>query len=1316
MFTGAKLLRAVLSATLPICWNFTSAPVAFATESNNLGAPSSGYSSSFCTPFEETTAAGQAPNGGLAGFQLFTRQAALNVFDKVLSYAVPIGPSMEFRLNYNYLEAVASKKNSTANFGPGWTLNWVAYLDTDSSGNVTVNVPGGGAEHYPINKSRTDSLFKNNLVSHAHLIALPEGGFERHLPDGSIEVYDLLGENGRTYLTQIRSSAGNVARISYDKSFRTVAVTDAIGQVNRIRYVSELPADAGFYKISQIEDPFGRIAKFTYDKANVRLESSTDPIGLSSKYTYAEGTNQISKLSTPYGDTEFFQYRPNGSPEGSLGLKISFPDGTKTVAEHWAGDRHATYQWNKLATQLYPLDPENHVYSHCKVTKWLTRPNGEELSVKASVKEPLESEVIYSYAGQTVKGFAGDSNLPASISRRVITKNSDGSAGSAVQTYYFQYNRFGHLTRKEDPLRRVTVYQYSANGIDPLEIRLVTKRGNSLLLAKFEYGKNHLPVQAFDSAGNKISFEYNKFGEMIKVSDATGVVSSSYDDKGFLLAVNGPLGKDNILAKYTYDSTGRIRTYTDQDSHTTTFDYDVADRIVKKTFEDGSSEIIKYDKLDAVSFQDRIGRITKRTYDSQDRMVALIDPLGRKSQYEWCLCGALRKLTDPAGNSTEWHHDIQGRIIQKKYANGSELNFEFEKNGHRLLSRIDALKQKTNYSYNIDDTVAAIAYENAINPTSALKYSYNEDMPTLKSVTNQFGTLSYDYFPIESGKSVSGLLRSVASSSIPNSTISYDYDAQSRIKQILIGTNNSVSRRYDALGRIQEETNALGTFSYEFGTAGSGSASHLTKIQYPNGLTTSLKYDGKSGESRLKKIITSSSNSVISQLEYAYDKAGQINKWDEMTDGKPSFKYSFSYDPAGQLTDVVGQTSDPAESRSYHYEYDLASNLKLQKNNSTVRQSSFNSLNELISLATTGNQDQSQNQPTLSMSYDANGNLISDGDRVFKWDAENRLIRIDYKDGSSSVFEYDALGRRSKIVEHDTKSAKTKYLVWNEGRVCEERDADGAVTKKFFPHGAVVEGMPIFFSRDHLGSTRVTSDASGNVLSRLDYDPLGARVLLKGTELPAFQYAGYFKHEPSGLDLTMFRAYDSKLGRWLSRDPLGEFGRDGAPEWSSKNMKDEMSALNLYAYVGNNALNFNDPMGLQQQQSNTGTNFGFSLDRSAGGANSLGGTADAGQATAGFGTGGTWSQHSDQMQSGGTVQGGSYYGGSNSSDIVGQLPGQVRLNDPQQQNQPVQQTGSWRDGMIQAQIRAYETAHKEWEANPFHFLFPEPQPPACRKK
>lgn len=58
-------------------------------------------------------------------------------------------------------------------------------------------------------------------------------------------------------------------------------------------------------------------------------------------------------------------------------------------------------------------------------------------------------------------------------------------------------------------------------------------------------------------------------------------------------------------------------------------------------------------------------------------------------------------------------------------------------------------------------------------------------------------------------------------------------------------------------------------------------------------------------------------------------------------------------------------------------------------------------------------------------------------------------------------------------------------------------------------------------------------------------------------------YTGHFWHVPSGLYLALYRAYDPELGRWISEDPIEEDG-----------------GINLYRYVGNNAIGRIDPSGL----------------------------------------------------------------------------------------------------------------------------------------
>jgi len=67
---------------------------------------------------------------------------------------------------------------------------------------------------------------------------------------------------------------------------------------------------------------------------------------------------------------------------------------------------------------------------------------------------------------------------------------------------------------------------------------------------------------------------------------------------------------------------------------------------------------------------------------------------------------------------------------------------------------------------------------------------------------------------------------------------------------------------------------------------------------------------------------------------------------------------------------------------------------------------------------------------------------------------------------------------------------------------------------------------------------------------------------MQGSLAADFQYAGYYAHLPSGLNIAVRRAYNPTLARWISRDPLKEH-----------------AGTNLYAYVHGEPTGFIDPNG-----------------------------------------------------------------------------------------------------------------------------------------
>ncbi len=119
----------------------------------------------------------------------------------------------------------------------------------------------------------------------------------------------------------------------------------------------------------------------------------------------------------------------------------------------------------------------------------------------------------------------------------------------------------------------------------------------------------------------------------------------------------------------------------------------------------------------------------------------------------------------------------------------------------------------------------------------------------------------------------------------------------------------------------------------------------------------------------------------------------------------------------------------------------------------------------------------------------------------------------------------------------------------------------------------------IYLLHDHLGSTDVITDASGNVETRYSFDAWGARrnvtwaayfptmpAVLWQTALTTRGFTGHEELDEVGLVHMNGRVYDPQLGRFLSADPVVQDATD-------------LQAFNHYAYVRNNPLSLLDPSG-----------------------------------------------------------------------------------------------------------------------------------------
>ncbi|MGO8866926.1 MAG: RHS repeat-associated core domain-containing protein, partial [Alphaproteobacteria bacterium] len=158
-------------------------------------------------------------------------------------------------------------------------------------------------------------------------------------------------------------------------------------------------------------------------------------------------------------------------------------------------------------------------------------------------------------------------------------------------------------------------------------------------------------------------------------------------------------------------------------------------------------------------------------------------------------------------------------------------------------------------------------------------------------------------------------------------------------------------------------------------------------------------------------------------------------------------------------------------------------------------------------------------------------------------------------------------------------SAVTTSYLWCGMRICQARNASNAVTREHYAEGELVPGspaQPYYYGPDQLGSVR-RAFASTSSAPAYSYDPYG-NPLQATAPVTDFVYAGMFYNADSGLYLTRYRAYNPAIGRWLSRDPIGEASDPAA---------------NLYRYVNGNPVSFTDPLGLLTLQ--VGGTVSFSL-------------------------------------------------------------------------------------------------------------------------
>ena len=389
--------------------------------------------------------------------------------------------------------------------------------------------------------------------------------------------------------------------------------------------------------------------------------------------------------------------------------------------------------------------------------------------------------------------------------------------------------------------------------------------------------------------------------------------------------------------------------------------------------------------------------------------------------------------------------------------------------------------------------------------------------------------------------------------------VAYDYDHAGRATQAKFTDNSYViDAVFDALGRTTRITESGSQISGANRVIDYGydAASRRTSITYPDGQVFDYSYDTLNRMTLLelagddlaaftyddrsrRTLVDIAQGDVYTDYTYADDSALERLSHDLAAGGVYDVTIDYTRNELNQITKI---------------EYSSHAYLWWQQDDINDSYTA-NGLNQYIAVGGS------------TLTYDDNGNLTGDGTWTFAYDAENRLTSASTS-GTTATYEYDPLGRRSAKV---VNGLRTEFL-YDGTSVILEYDGSGAILRRYV-YGPGIDERLFYYDgattaetdryaihTDHLGSTIALTDKDGRLKERFSYGPFGETADTSGC---AYRFTGRYLDAETGLYYYRARYYSPDLGRFLNPDPSG-YG-DG---------------MNLYAYVGNDPVNYTDPSGL----------------------------------------------------------------------------------------------------------------------------------------
>jgi RHS repeat-associated protein len=617
---------------------------------------------------------------------------------------------------------------------------------------------------------------------------------------------------------------------------------------------------------------------------------------------------------------------------------------------------------------------------------------------------------------------------------------------------------------------------------------------------------SNLPLAVVDGLSRRTEYTYDASGHVLTqrrlagTSDAVTTTLTYEAVFGQVATITDPL---NHTWTVGYDSVGKPTSLTDPLSHQTTMAINSAGQITSVTDPLSHTWQSEYTNGDLTSMTNPVNAIHTQFTDAAGRVIAATDPLGRVTRTTFNKLNRPTAVIDPAGGQTSFSYNEDSN----------------------LLSLTDALNHPTTYTYDASNRVATRT--DPLQQPAAYAYDKNGNLTQLTDRKDQVTSYQYDV-----------LDRLTLVTYSDSSTTLYVYDAGDRQMQIIDSLGGTITRAYDLLDQLTSETTPEGSITYTYDNDG-----RRATMTIAGQATITYGYDDAHHLASMAQ--------GMNVVSLGYDNAGRRN-----TLSLPSgIVTTYGYDNANRLTTLT-YTLGPATLGGIAYAYDAAG-----RRVNVVGAWARTALPQSLASATYDAANRLMTWAGQAFSYDANGNLSTDGVTSYLWNARNELVGLG--GATTASFGYDGVGRRNaKTVVGTTTflydgpnvvqelvggSPSANLLVGGVDEVFQRTDSGGAYS----------------VLADVLGSTLALSDGSGTIQTQYTYEPFGAATVSGVTSVNPTQFTGR-ENDETGLFSYRARYYNPNLQRFVSEDPLGFIGGDA----------------NLYAYVGNSPTNYTDPFGL----------------------------------------------------------------------------------------------------------------------------------------